>query len=126
MAFCYNKFLILNFCENGDIDMVSSMIKKYPHLINCSNSYGMTPLIISATRGWKTLVILLLDKGSFIDKKDSTGSTALIRASSKGYNDIIDILLMFGANIYIENNLRYTYITIKDLYLPRKCKNINN
>uniref|UniRef100_A0AC35TW30 ANK_REP_REGION domain-containing protein n=1 Tax=Rhabditophanes sp. KR3021 TaxID=114890 RepID=A0AC35TW30_9BILA len=60
---------------------------------------GLTPLILSAGRGYQEIVKLLLENGAAVNSCDKFGSTSLIWASRKGYLNIVEILLNDGCEV---------------------------
>ena len=59
---------------------------------------GWTALHLSASRGFKAVVQLLLEKGADIDAKDGNGWTALYSAASYGNEAMARLLLRKGAD----------------------------
>jgi ankyrin repeat protein len=76
--------------------------------INTSDMFGYTPLILSAIRGNRNGVILLLNNGAEIDQKDTEDTTALAWAATKNNVDIVQTLIQRGADINTKDNEGFT------------------
>jgi uncharacterized protein len=59
---------------------------------NSKNKDGQTSLTLAAIRGYKDLVILLIQYGAHIGQKDSAGLTAASYAAKSGNKESINIL----------------------------------
>ena len=75
------------------------------NMVNSKSKYGWTPLLISAEKGYKNIVKLLLDTGKAdVNSTDEEGRTPLLLAAGKGYGGIVQLLLENGADISVENS----------------------
>ena len=66
---------------------------------NVADSWGRTPLMISATYGHANVVSQLIVWGANIDKKDFSNLTALHEATERGHLKVVKALLNAGAKI---------------------------
>jgi ankyrin repeat protein len=64
---------------------------------------GNTPLIEAATRGYTSVVKLLLDNGADVNGASQSGDTALHVAAQGGYDEVIRLLVARGANLDAKN-----------------------
>ena len=60
------------------------------------NLNGETPLGIAVSRGWASMVILLIDNGADINEKGAQGITLLHIASANGLIDVAKVLVKHG------------------------------
>jgi len=90
--------------EVGDIDIVKLLLKGNPDDLNAEADDGRTALIIAASKGYKEIVELLLDKGAAVNFQNNDGQTALMRAAFYGHREIVELLLKNGAVDELEDN----------------------
>jgi len=62
------------------------------------NLNGETPLGIAVSRGWASMVILLIDNGADVNEKGARGVTLLHMASANGLIDVAKVLVKHGLN----------------------------
>ena len=91
VMWAYKDFMNINF------DLVSMMRDK-----GADDSGG--PIMIASSRGDIDTVKMLLDMGTYIDKKDNKGWTALMYASFNGQSDIVSMLIEKGADVNTRDN----------------------
>jgi hypothetical protein len=65
---------------------------------------GKTPLIISAEKGLKAAVRLLIDQGVDINAADDSGRTALHYAGHGGHEAVVQQLLKYDVKIHAKDN----------------------
>ena len=73
---------------------------------NAADNLGFTPLHFAAQSQCAEVVLMLVEKGAEIDKKNSVGNTPLGLAifNYRGDGEVIKILLKAGANPNLQNN----------------------
>ena len=71
---------------------------------NKQNNFGMTPLHLTARKGYRDVAEILLNNGADIKKQDNQGMTPLHYSALKGHLEVADILLLMGADIDKQNN----------------------
>ena len=76
-----------------------SSLQTDPHLINCRDSRGWTPLHHAAFKGRIGMIQFLVAHGAAIEAADKDGTTPLHVAASAGDPDAIEALLKAGARI---------------------------
>ncbi len=62
------------------------------------NYKGETPLSVSVSKAWASMVRELLDHGANINQKMPSGLSLLHHASSRGYTDVAKLLIKYGLN----------------------------
>jgi serine/threonine-protein phosphatase 6 regulatory ankyrin repeat subunit B len=97
-----------------------------------------TLLMYACANNYKSVIMILLEKGVDINQQNDLGWTALIYAIYKGHFDIVKLLIEYGADINIqdkdgwtslivasyENNLEVVQILLEnsaDLYIQSNC-----
>jgi len=100
-------------CQQGNNQIVRSLIK-HGALINKSTlDSGLTPLMIAASAGQPQVVELLLNCGSNVNAvTQDNGATALIEAAREGYSEIVRMLLQREADVNVQTNRGETAIMI--------------
>jgi cytohesin len=84
----------------GDVNMVSSLLKKGVGVDSWEGTLKKTALQRAAMSGHKEVVTLLLAKGARIDaQEDFPGGTALDYAAEKSHKEIAELLIAHGANV---------------------------
>jgi ankyrin repeat protein len=81
---------------NGDIDELAQIIADGAD-IDARNKYGMTPLMIAATRGHGPLTEWLIEHGADLDHTAKYGLSALMLAVVYGHLDMVEALAKAGA-----------------------------
>lgn len=98
----------------GDVDDVGRIVDGRPDLLDAVEQWSVeealaggfplahrsTPLVLSAARGDRALVHLLLEKGARPDERCGcdTGETALFAAAAAGHTEVVRALLAAGAD----------------------------
>jgi pectate lyase len=84
----------------GEVNMVSSLLKKGIGVDTWDDSYKKTALQRAAMSGHKEVVELLLAKGARINaNEDWPGGTALDYAAERGNKEVAELLIARGADI---------------------------
>ena len=81
---------------NGDVDELARLISEGAD-IDARNKYGMTPLMIAATRGHGPFVVWLVEHGADLDHTAKYAMSALMLAVVYGHTDIVEELIKGGA-----------------------------
>ena len=84
--------------------------------INGKNSFGWTPLHMTARYGRANLCEILLDAGASIDPTDANGWTPLMEAIMQGHTNVAELLLKRGADPHIQSAMGDSVVT-----LAHKC-----
>ncbi len=77
-----------------------------------ANALGNRPLHVAAARGYKEIVIDLLDRKVGIDESDARGDSALILAIKNRNIDIAELLLKRGANHALVNKKKRSAVDL--------------
>jgi len=93
-------------CEAGYSNVAGALLIAGAHVE--TSQRGVTPLIISASKGHEAAVRLLLDHDANIEASDSTQCTALHWASTNGHKSTVQLLLDRGANVEVQDSKRCT------------------
>lgn len=99
-------YTILQASTAGNLDLVASLLKKNPALLNAHDNMGDTPLKRSIGGLFPNLALIrfLLDQGAEVNQSGFWG-TALHTAAAKGNKPVVAVLLDHGA----DPNLRDHY-----------------
>ncbi len=73
-------------------------------VINATDFYGKSPLLIAAEHGNIQMVRLLLYNDALVDAEDGDGDTSLHVSTVGGHQTIVEMLLKQGANPNLRNN----------------------
>ncbi len=93
-------------CSN---DSIIELLLTKKASVNLATKKGLTSLMLTAFRGYDTIVSrLLLQEDIDINATDSFGNTALERAIRGGHRSCIDLLLKAGAKEKIEKEVTHT------------------
>ena len=85
-----------SYVEKNDFDGINMLTKS--HGIDCFDSYKRTFLILAASKGNKSVLNYLIEKGADIDFQDKNGYCALHFAAQNSEMGITEMLLNNGAN----------------------------
>jgi len=85
--------------RNGDAAVVAQDLTQDPGSVNLPDDAGLTPLHLAASYCHTNVMLLLLDKGAWIDARAKGGITPLHIAAQEGCADAVNLLLMKGADI---------------------------
>lgn len=90
-------------CRAGYIQVVKHLVEKGAR-VNDRNSFGLSPLILSAAVGHFEVAKFLIDNGADINAKDvDFHDTALMWAINENHVDIAILLINSGANLDEKN-----------------------
>jgi ankyrin repeat protein len=91
--------------QNGNLNEVKHLFNLNPGIINTKDREKDTA-ILKACRNCNAMdvVAFLLEKGAYINDRDTIDQTPLIIASQNGCKDIVLTLLDAGANIHHKND----------------------
>ncbi|CAH1131548.1 unnamed protein product [Ceutorhynchus assimilis] len=97
----------------GCCNAVLKYLKEYSYVyVNLKDNKGKTALNWAAGKGYKELVICLLEAKADVNYKEPDGRTALVGASMGGYEDIIKLLIDANANIDVyDGDKKYQPLT---------------
>lgn len=81
------------------LEELGGLLDADPSLVDAmSEKWDQPPLHAACTEGFLKIVLLLLDRGASINKRDRLGWTALLRASRSGQVEVVSLLLERGAD----------------------------
>lgn len=103
-----DQHAILKAAKSGDLKSLKDLIKRDKALIRTRDKDGSTPLHCAAWKGYKDIVVFLLDAGVPVDDQNENshwGTTALCAASHADHKEISEILISRGAKINFRNSL---------------------
>ena len=87
--------------KNEDINIVKSISKKMPDLVNAKDEQGATPLHYAAKYVKKQMIELLISRDADVNAKDITGETPLhyvICTTLKNKKEVVKFLISKGAD----------------------------
>nr|XP_046916564.1 LOW QUALITY PROTEIN: poly [ADP-ribose] polymerase tankyrase-2-like [Dermatophagoides farinae] len=101
---------LLEASRQGELDLVRTILSKYPHLVNCRDVDGRqsTPLHFAAGYNRIDVVEYLLEHGADVRAKDKGGLVPLHNACSYGHFEVAELLLKKGANVNATDLWKYT------------------
>lgn len=86
-------------------------------VVNISNHYGDTPLILASQNGHTEVVRMLINKNASLDAtNNTTGNSAIFFAIIKNSFEIVQLLLEAGASIDIPNHRGYLPKNVAENY----------
>jgi len=88
---------------SGNTEMVENLIKSGVDIDAVGDTFGMTALIFAIKYRHTKTVQKLIELGADVNKPNNFKVTPLMFASHYGLAGIVDILLLYGANVYAEN-----------------------
>jgi len=106
------KKVFLKFVNDGDETKLRRMLSNNWRLVNTSDHFGNTPLMIAVDKGHYKIINMLLDSGADIDNANKTGQTSLMIATANNYTRIVEILMFMGADVNKTNNDGMTSLNI--------------
>jgi ankyrin repeat protein len=111
--FCFDSINVLHIIAYiGSTGAISKLLDRHlgTEVINSRTDdlVNASPLMVSALKGHKEVVAILLDRGADIEAKDETDWTPLIYAARNGHKEVVELLLDRGANIESEDEYRRT------------------
>ncbi|KAJ3546552.1 hypothetical protein NM208_g1944 [Fusarium decemcellulare] len=94
--------------EDGNIQLVQTIVHRIPESVNHSNDEGWTPLHTAVRCGNETMVILLLEAGAAVNATTKNrNASALMLATSWGMVTLISRLIEWGADVNQASNERW-------------------
>lgn len=94
---------VLNASRRGDIMLLESLLEKDAS-VDFKDQYGLTAIHIAAIKGYKDVVMLLVEFGSSLECIDAEGRTPLHMAVVGGCKDTVEVLINRGANVNVQCN----------------------
>lgn len=95
---------LVNAARKDDIDQVSKLLADGVPINSNGGTIGFTPLIAASYSGRIKIVILLIEKGADVHKREKgNDSTALILAAQRGHLDVVLTLISAGAKLNKSN-----------------------
>jgi hypothetical protein len=99
-----DKFMI--YLRSGNVDMMKSIMKKFPEVVNAQSETDWAPLIIALQMNKTPIAKLLLENGA--DVNSTTEPTPLYTAIMSGNSEIALQLIEKGAAIHFANGDGWT------------------
>ncbi|XVF40773.1 hypothetical protein PTKIN_Ptkin01aG0142600 [Pterospermum kingtungense] len=97
----------------GDVRRLQSVLRK-GGAVNFQDQYGVTPLHAAAIKGYKDVILVLVEFGSHLERQDNEGHTALHMAVEGGQLKVVQALMDAGADANAK-----TKIGITPLYMAK-------
>jgi ankyrin repeat protein len=95
---------ILTAAATGNAAMVKSLLDRNPELVRSkTTSLFSTPLHWAAAKGYKEVVVLLLERGAPVNAQDLDGSTPLHEVAAYSSVEIAALLLTNGADVNLKD-----------------------
>lgn len=88
-----NNMIFLNACRNGQKNIVQIFLKKGGIDLNKRDAEGNTPLYYACLKGYRDIVILLLDNGADAAVANNRSESPLHAAARSGNKEIISRLV---------------------------------
>ena len=83
----------------GDLPTIQRLLTSQSNIINVTNEFGITPLMIASFCGRLEVVKVLIQAGANVNATDKDGTTALMIASFFGHLEVVNTLIGAGANV---------------------------
>lgn len=96
-------------CENGNGDLVSSLLK-YGANPDAKAGGGESALMIASRTGKLLSVETLLKEGASLETTERKGQTALMWAAAEGHGKVVDLLIREGADPLVRLKSGFTAI----------------
>ncbi len=90
---------IIAAAENGDMELLSKILRDAPDSVNEKSRIGDTPLHAAAGQGQRDVCELLLNKGGRINEKNNGGKTPLHYSAEAGSVETVKLLIDRGADL---------------------------
>ncbi|KAJ0470819.1 putative major sperm protein (MSP) [Helianthus annuus] len=94
---------VLNAARRGDIVHLESLLERDAS-VDFRDQYGLTAIHMAAIKGYKDVVMLLVEFGSDLECTDADGRTPLHMAVVGGCKDTVEVLINRGANLNAKCN----------------------
>jgi hypothetical protein len=94
--------ILFKVIEENKPDLARTLLEKVDINVNTRDRFDWTPLMFAAYYGGEgnlELARYLIQKGAYVQAKDSNGKTALMKAVEDGNMDIAKLLIISGADI---------------------------
>lgn len=88
----YNSNDLFKAIMSNDLDLVLEIASSNPDLLNVSDQYGWTALMMAACEGFIDICCLLIELGADVTLTDCKGNTAELLAEIKGHNHVVALL----------------------------------
>ncbi|MCX5924740.1 MAG: ankyrin repeat domain-containing protein [Candidatus Dependentiae bacterium] len=85
--------------RNGNTKTVNKMLASGSVDLNAVHSYGYSPLMVAAGKGYGAIVDALINAGAEVDKQNNQGKTALMLAVAGGHVSVMETLIQAGADV---------------------------
>ena len=99
-----NNLIFLNACRNGQKNIVQIFLKKGGIDINKRDAEGNTPLYHACLKGYRDIVVLLLDNGADSSIANNHSESPLHAAARSGNKEIIARLVEKGIDLNATDN----------------------
>src|SRR3972149_140114 len=90
---------IFSACENGNVEVLISLLIKNGANVNQADNDGTTPLYIASRYGHVEVISLLLNNGANVNQVDNVRFSPLHVASSNDYVKVVHLLLKFNGKL---------------------------
>lgn len=84
--------------QQGDAELVVTILKSNSNCINVPNIMGFSPLMIASGSGKRDVVRVLLDMGADMSYQNSSGRTSLMEACFHGELECAQLLIEHGSS----------------------------
>ena len=98
--------------REGHTETVQALLAAGADVINASDSFGETPLMLAATNGHIETVQALIKAGADVNAPSSFGTTPLMWAARNGHTETVQVLIKAGANVNALNRYEETPLRI--------------
>ena len=85
--------------QQGNLDLVKSILISNPGLLEMRNENNLTPLLSAAIQGNIEIARFLIEKGADVHAGDNEGSNALHNAAAGGRKEMIRLLVSKGMRV---------------------------
>ncbi|KAJ9539822.1 hypothetical protein OSB04_026328 [Centaurea solstitialis] len=94
---------VLNAARRGDIVHLEFLLERDAS-VNFQDQYGLTAIHMAAIKGYKDVVMLLVEFGSDLECTEVEGRTPLHMATIGGNKDMVEVLINRGADVNAKCN----------------------
>src|SRR6266478_114107 len=92
----------------GFEDLVEHLVVKYPHQVNTSSGWYVTPLVAALAGGHSQTAEFLHHNGAHVNVNSTSGVTPLNSAAWYGDLEMVQVLLDYEADVYAGDNYDWT------------------